>query len=393
MSSDSEHTDSDDPDVPLSQSKTKSGSYSMKGALQAPRATSYTTQSLFDQIVGDDIDLNADYQRDVVWPDYKQSGLIDSVFRNFYIPPLIFAVKYNEDGSETRVCIDGKQRLTSIYRLVIIGVLLFNGRYTSDKFLFKTGGAFSRKAQILPQRYKKIFCNKQIVCMEYQDLTSDNEREIFQRVQLGMALTPAEKLQAINSDTATFIRELQTQYVTDGLASTLDWDISRGADFRCLSTSVYNMVRWPSLSTLVSLAQVQGWLQQTSSLPSSFCDDIHAVFQIFLTLAKDSKLSKVFRLPGVAKVAPVEFMAISLLIYVHREKLTLAQLAEAIGKMRKEIRTTETDIRMNARVMKPMLAFIKDLKVSTLKEDSDTPAAVIVGPMKRKRAVKSDPDD
>ena len=27
---------------------------------------------------------------DVVWPESKQIGLIDSVIRNYYIPPLIF---------------------------------------------------------------------------------------------------------------------------------------------------------------------------------------------------------------------------------------------------------------------------------------------------------------
>lgn len=29
---------------------------------------------------------------DVVWPETKQIGIIDSVFRNFYIPPVIFGV-------------------------------------------------------------------------------------------------------------------------------------------------------------------------------------------------------------------------------------------------------------------------------------------------------------
>lgn len=53
---------------------------------------------------------------DVVWPETKQIGIIDSVFRNFYIPPVIFAVNTYEDGSETKTCIDGKQRLTSIHK-------------------------------------------------------------------------------------------------------------------------------------------------------------------------------------------------------------------------------------------------------------------------------------
>lgn len=85
----------------------------------------------------DDIDLDAEYQRgscgipcgepivlmavcitDVVWPDAKQISLIDSIFRNFYVPPVIFATKQHDDGSETKICIDGKQRLTSIRRFM-----------------------------------------------------------------------------------------------------------------------------------------------------------------------------------------------------------------------------------------------------------------------------------
>lgn len=43
----------------------KSGGYIIKDALKAPRATTYTAQSLFDQIVSGDIDLDPQYQRGV----------------------------------------------------------------------------------------------------------------------------------------------------------------------------------------------------------------------------------------------------------------------------------------------------------------------------------------
>lgn len=77
---------------------------------------------------------NGSTSPDVVWPDTKQIGLIDSILRNFYIPPVIFGMDIivnlvawvfdsfspvahqHEDGSETKTCIDGKQRLTSIQR-------------------------------------------------------------------------------------------------------------------------------------------------------------------------------------------------------------------------------------------------------------------------------------
>ena len=44
--------------------------------------------------------------------------IIDSLFHNFYVPPVIFAVMQDEDGEEVRVCVDGKQRLTSIVKFL-----------------------------------------------------------------------------------------------------------------------------------------------------------------------------------------------------------------------------------------------------------------------------------
>ena len=64
----------------------------------------------------DVITLTADI--DVVWPTGKQMEIIDSLFHNFYVPPIIFAVMRDEDGEEVRVCVDGKQRLTSIVKFL-----------------------------------------------------------------------------------------------------------------------------------------------------------------------------------------------------------------------------------------------------------------------------------
>ena len=42
--------------------------------------------------------------------------LLDSIYRNFYVPPVVFVVLKDEDGEEVRKCVDGKQRLTSIQK-------------------------------------------------------------------------------------------------------------------------------------------------------------------------------------------------------------------------------------------------------------------------------------
>ncbi|KAK5186620.1 hypothetical protein LTR16_009644, partial [Cryomyces antarcticus] len=77
----------------------------------------WTLYELMGLIDGPYLDLTPQYQRDVVWKQNKMVGLIDSLMENFYIPPIIFnrqEVKA-DDGTirHKRVCVDGKQRLTS----------------------------------------------------------------------------------------------------------------------------------------------------------------------------------------------------------------------------------------------------------------------------------------
>ncbi|KAF8233761.1 hypothetical protein L208DRAFT_873504 [Tricholoma matsutake] len=86
--------------------------------LRPHRTTLYSTVQMHHMIRTNKINLNAEYQRDVVWNEHKQIQLIDSVMHNYYIPPIVFSFIINEDGSETRICIDGKQRLTAVQKFL-----------------------------------------------------------------------------------------------------------------------------------------------------------------------------------------------------------------------------------------------------------------------------------
>jgi hypothetical protein len=81
--------------------------------LKPPTPVRYSCEALFNMIQKKQIDLEADYQRDTVWGEKKQSAVLDSIYRNFYVPPILFSLqsKINEDGDEEviRVCVDGKQ--------------------------------------------------------------------------------------------------------------------------------------------------------------------------------------------------------------------------------------------------------------------------------------------
>ena len=51
-------------------------------------------------------------------------------------------------------------------------------RVTSAKYWYKKLGG-KRQGSSLSEKYKRLFANKQIVCIEYEELSEQNEREIF----------------------------------------------------------------------------------------------------------------------------------------------------------------------------------------------------------------------
>ncbi|KAJ8692036.1 hypothetical protein PTI98_011549 [Pleurotus ostreatus] len=249
--------------------------------------------------------------------------------------------------------------------------------HTGEKLWYKDasapGASTKTRKKLLPEKYRRLFSNKQIVCVEYADITSSDEREIFQRVQLGMALTPAEKLQVINTSRASYVRDLLKDYVDDeerGLAGDdLDWDRSRGADFRCLAQTVHLITKWKEVTTVASIPQLEKWLSSSEPLEDALQQRIRDVYDLFRDLVHDAKLNKVFKKP--TKISPVEFVIIPVLISACGERMGMAQLSAAIGKMRDEVRKAHVDIRMNSRVSKWMLEYVEKLAQETKGKVSD----------------------
>ncbi|KAL1726728.1 hypothetical protein EV714DRAFT_276261 [Schizophyllum commune] len=149
------------------------------------------------------INLNAEYQREVVWTVDKQSSLIDSIMQNIHIPPLIFSM---ENNSDIMTCMDGKQRITSIKRFMDGEIPLKDSR--SGKRYWFCGNPKTKTStrQQIDEDSRDRFTRTQIVLVYYDNITIEQEREIFGRVQNGVALTPAERMRAINSPPAGVVR-------------------------------------------------------------------------------------------------------------------------------------------------------------------------------------------
>lgn len=82
-------------------------------------ATTISIASFHEQNQLKKFNYDPPYQRRSVWSDEKQSYFIDSILRNFPIPPIFLHRKIDADTGKTNFdVIDGKQRLTAIARFI-----------------------------------------------------------------------------------------------------------------------------------------------------------------------------------------------------------------------------------------------------------------------------------
>ena len=127
--------------------------------------------------------LDPEYQRDIVWNEDKMMSLIDSIIHGYYIPPLI--INLNTDGKY--ICIDGKQRITSILNFMTNKIYY---SINDNKIYFKDFDRFS----------EHTFYNRQIQVCYYENIDSDVELEIFRRVQKGEPMAKMELMKSYNPD-------------------------------------------------------------------------------------------------------------------------------------------------------------------------------------------------
>ncbi|KAJ7094685.1 hypothetical protein B0H15DRAFT_798834 [Mycena belliarum] len=372
------------------------------------------------------IDLNPPYQRDVVWPVQKQAGLIDSLFRNIYINPVIFALTVDEDGVPMRTCVDGKQasdarcvnswleyilnikqRLTSIQRF-LDGQLPYIKSKKAQFYYTSPESTKGHRLQI-PESRKKEFVEKEIVCVVYDELTPALEREIFQRVQLGMQLTTAEKLAAVDSPWARWINTLDSRHVSleGGLGTVLDWDTRRGREFQNVAQFVYCCDGYPDAHNVPTAPKMETWLSRKDDPGERFKQDIDRALDEFGRIVADSRLNWGFAIGK--KLAPVlsffrsagretypvccnqvEFVFIGVLIYVLRDA-TPFERASAIYNLRVDIRAQFIDIRLNSKVGAALWGVVNQLKHSPTTSTSGAEPPVTSAP-KRKRRMSADSD-
>tara|TARA_B110000208_G_scaffold188231_1_gene247520 strand:+ start:1521 stop:2576 length:1056 start_codon:yes stop_codon:yes gene_type:complete len=144
--------------------------------------------TLFNDLMNNKINLDPEYQRDVVWKQEQRSDVINSIYKNYPIGILLF----NKDTKKTftKICMDGKQRLTSIKEF-INNKFPFHNEDTNEYIYYSIKKKDGRK---MKPKEKNKFDDYTIVLQEYINLDYSTQCDMFSRIQNGTRMSEMQKL-------------------------------------------------------------------------------------------------------------------------------------------------------------------------------------------------------
>jgi hypothetical protein len=147
------------------------------------------------------LDLQPDFQRGAVWSQTKRQLLIDSILRNWYIPPIHIV----RTEGENQVVLDGQQRLRSISEFVD-GALSVDGK--AEPFSEEIFNLDGLRYADLPEAVRRRFDRFTLRIFEVIDYEPEEPYELFYRLNQPTALTFAEQRNAFFGPPRDQIREL-----------------------------------------------------------------------------------------------------------------------------------------------------------------------------------------
>ena len=164
------------------------------------------------------INVEAEYQRGKVWSQPQQALLIDSILRGFDIPK-IFLRKLPDGSQYLFDVIDGKQRLTAIWRFV-----------GDDFCLLRNIGPFPDLGDLGGKRWSELPDDARdrlqlanVTVSKIEDATENEIHELFLRLQRGEPLNAAERRNAMSGPVRDFVADklaTHSLWMETGLRST-----------------------------------------------------------------------------------------------------------------------------------------------------------------------------
>ena len=201
----------------------------MKNRVLKRDTNSISIANLYENHLSGKYNYKPSYQRESVWSEEKQSFLIDSIMRNFPIPPIFLRQRIDDETGKTSYeVIDGKQRLTSIIKFIENEIPISSEEEPSDNEYEEiiAGLFFSELDEDEESKeFKKQFWRYHLP-IEYIDTESDELiKHIFDRLNRNGEPLTGQELRNARFNENYFhkkIRELSIQQPWTDLLSNVD---------------------------------------------------------------------------------------------------------------------------------------------------------------------------
>jgi hypothetical protein len=158
-------------------------------------------QTIVTRIETGDLDLQPNFQRGEVWTTAKKKKLIDSILRDWHVPPVHVVVAAN--GKQE--VLDGQQRLVSIRDFVRNEFRVDGNIAPFDEAIFRLNNLSYSE---LPAEVKRAFDQFTIRVFRLTDYRAGEPGELFFRLNQMTYLTAAEQRNAFFGPVREQVREL-----------------------------------------------------------------------------------------------------------------------------------------------------------------------------------------
>lgn len=168
-------------------------------------------QTIVGRIDRDELDLQPDFQRGEVWSDAKKRRLIDTILRDWHIPPIHVIERPDTHKQEV---LDGQQRLAAI-RDFVRGKITVDGRL--EPYEPEIAAAHETTYKTLPPNLRRRFDRFTIRIFSLIDFKPDEPGELFFRLNQPVSLTAAEQRNAFFGPVREQVRQLCENFSKFGL--------------------------------------------------------------------------------------------------------------------------------------------------------------------------------
>lgn len=230
-------------------------------------------QTLAGRIHDGDIDLQPDFQRGSVWNQRKKQLLIDTILRDWHIPP-VHIVSHGDDRADE--VLDGQQRLAAISEFYE-GQFPVDGHLEpkDDEILAVHGKRFSELPPKLSKRVKQF----SVRVITITDFSPEEPGELFFRLNHQVTLTPAEARNAYFGEVRDQVKSIARQFNDWGLtAESVGFSNARMAHDDVVAR-VMTVLDWGSLSEKLTANKLADRYRSGAPFPNKVVNTASIAFQ------------------------------------------------------------------------------------------------------------------